>query len=87
VGPYIGHLISVLVMLAGLVGVYVKIQNDLTAIKTRLQIDDKGAADRAELDRSRARDAAEIFCRDSCPRAGIGGTNPRIQQYHGEIAP
>lgn len=85
--PYIGHLISVLVMLAGLVGVYVRIVARLAKIETRLEMDDKGATQRDELDRSRARDAAEIFCRDSCPRAGIGGTNPRIQQYHGEIAP
>jgi len=47
--PYIGHILTVLLMLGGLAGVYVKISTRLTAIETRLQIDDNGKSDACKL--------------------------------------
>lgn len=81
--PYLGHLISVLIMLGGLVGVYVKIMARLTKIETRLEIDDRGRSQRDELYAARAREAAARFCREECPRAAT--TNPRIPVYNGPI--
>jgi hypothetical protein len=55
--PYIGHLISVIVMLGGLVGVYTRIVARLSKIETRLEIDDKGKDDRQKI---RAAETREI---------------------------
>ncbi len=85
--PYIGHLISVLVMLAGLAGVYTKIVARLATIETRLDRDDKNAPERVELDKSRAKTAAAEYCSESCPRRKPGTTGDRIPQYLGEVSP
>ena len=85
--PYIGHLISVAIMLAGLVALYVKVMARLTKIEVRLEIDDKGAPERAKVEQLKMREAARSYCREECPRTGTAGTgtNPRIQQFAGEI--
>jgi hypothetical protein len=54
-------------MLGGLVGVYVSIQKELTAIKTRLEIDDKGAVDREKLRKAEI-DAAIRVHEEWCAR-------------------
>lgn len=79
---YAGHLISVLIMLGGLVGVYTKIQTELTSIKTRLDIEKEAKDDRRRLRKAEVYSIvrSEIYQhRQDCPAVETTGvrTMPR----------
>lgn len=75
---YVGHLLTVLVMLSGLAGAYTKIIARIQILETRLQIDD---ASKVERDRARRLEMASIARTVYENEYGVrrGNTNPHIQ--------
>lgn len=75
---YIGHLVTVLATLGGLVGIYTRIIARIQKLETRLEIDD---ASKLERDRSRRLEMADIarsICETEYQRTA---TNPKMHQY------
>lgn len=67
---YLGHALTVLVMLGGLAGVHARVMAKLATIETRMQVYDEGKADRAAARKGEAHQIARSEIREheaDCP--------------------